>query len=81
MQWLTYFALYFVIWWTVLFVVLPFGVRGQHEDGVVVDGTEPGAPVNPFTLQKMIATSVLAFVVMLLVLWGLSNEWLQAYWS
>ena len=26
-------AIYFVLWWLVLFVTLPFGVRSQHEDG------------------------------------------------
>ena len=26
-------AIYFVLWWIVLFVTLPFGVRSQHEDG------------------------------------------------
>ena len=26
-------AIYFVIWWLVLFAVLPFGVRSQHEAG------------------------------------------------
>ena len=26
-------AIYFVMWWLVLFVTLPFGVRSQHEDG------------------------------------------------
>ena len=26
-------AIYFVLWWIVLFVVLPFGVRSQSEDG------------------------------------------------
>ena len=29
----TAFAIYFVIWWIVLFLTLPFGVRSQHEDG------------------------------------------------
>jgi len=29
----TGFAIYFVLWWVVLFVTLPFGVRSQHEDG------------------------------------------------
>ena len=27
----TAFAIYFVLWWLVLFVTLPFGVRSQHE--------------------------------------------------
>jgi hypothetical protein len=40
-------ALYFVIWWTVLFAVLPFGVRSQAEAGDVVSGSEPGAPAAP----------------------------------
>src|SRR5207244_2876982 len=31
-------AVYVVIWWTVLFAVLPLGVRTQGEDGVVVPG-------------------------------------------
>ena len=41
----TAFAIYFVMWWIVLFVTLPFGVRSQHEDGEGVPGTDPGAPV------------------------------------
>lgn len=60
-------ALYFVIWWTVLFVVLPFGVRSQAEEGLVVDGTEPGAPVLPGLLRKAAITSVIAALVFLLV--------------
>ena len=81
MQLFTYVAIYFVLWWIVLFVTLPFGVRGQHEDGVVADGTDPGAPVKPFMLRKILATTILTGVVMVLVLWGLSNPWLQEYWS
>ncbi|MGL4496733.1 MAG: DUF1467 family protein, partial [Beijerinckiaceae bacterium] len=29
-------AIYFVIWWIILFAVLPFGVRSQVEEGKVV---------------------------------------------
>ena len=41
----TAFAIYFVIWWIVLFLTLPFGVRSQHEDGEGAPGTDPGAPI------------------------------------
>ena len=41
----TGFAIYFVLWWVVLFVTLPFGVRSQHEDGEGIPGTDPSAPV------------------------------------
>ena len=43
----TAFAIYFVLWWIVLFVTLPFGVRSQHEDGGGAPGTDPGAPSWP----------------------------------
>ena len=41
----TAFAIYFVLWWVVLFLTLPFGVRSQHEDGEGAPGTDPGAPI------------------------------------
>ncbi len=57
-------ALYFVIWWTVLFAVLPLGVRTQAEDGVVVPGTEGSAPTRPRFLRVIVTTSVLAAVIL-----------------
>lgn len=40
-------AIYFIVWWTVLFAVLPLGVRTQAEEGSVVPGTPESAPANP----------------------------------
>ena len=40
-------AIYFIIWWVVLFAVLPWGVRSQQEHGAIVPGSDPGAPVMP----------------------------------
>ena len=37
----TAFAIYFVMWWIVLFLTLPFGVRSQHEDGESVPAPIP----------------------------------------
>ncbi len=56
-------AVYFVIWWTILFAVLPFGVKSQQEDGDRVEGTDPGAPIAPMMLKKAAVTSVLAGVI------------------
>lgn len=41
---LSVFAIYFIVWWTVLFVVLPIGLRTQAEDGDVALGTVASAP-------------------------------------
>jgi predicted secreted protein len=59
----TGFAIYFVLWWIVLFVTLPFGVRGQHEDGEGVAGTDPGAPVAARMLRKLIWTTVISAAI------------------
>lgn len=56
-------AIYFVIWWLVLFVVLPFGVRSQHEMNDVTLGTEHGAPHEPYLLRKAVATTILAGLI------------------
>jgi predicted secreted protein len=58
-------ALYFVIWWILLFVVLPFGVRSQVESGDVVQGSEPGAPALPALREKAIWTTFVASVVLI----------------
>jgi predicted secreted protein len=56
-------AIYFIIWWVVLFAVLPWGVRGQHEAGALQQGTDPGAPVAPMLWSKLLWTTVVAGVV------------------
>jgi predicted secreted protein len=56
-------AVFFVIWWICLFVVLPFGVKSQHEMDAVEPGTEAGAPHRPQLLLKAVATTILATAV------------------
>jgi predicted secreted protein len=58
-------ALYFVIWWTFIFAVLPFGVRSQAEHGEVPAGTEPGAPVAPALREKALWTTLVAACVLI----------------
>ena len=60
-------ALFFVIWWTVLFAVLPLGVRSQYEEGEVTPGTEGAAPHKPMLLRKVVITTLVAAVVFGLV--------------
>jgi predicted secreted protein len=55
-------AIYFLIWWVTLFAVLPFGVRSQHEVEVT-PGTDPGAPVLPRLLSKLLWTTLVSTVI------------------
>ncbi|HUD50277.1 DUF1467 family protein [Parvibaculum sp.] len=65
MTWTAGIAIYLVVWWTILFAVLPWGVRSQHEEGDVADGGDPGAPVRPMLVRKALVTTALAAVVWL----------------
>jgi len=56
-------AIYFLIWWLVLFAVLPWGVRSQVEGGDVVPGTDPGAPAMPALGKKLIWTTGIATAI------------------
>jgi predicted secreted protein len=59
----TLIAIYFIIWWVVLFAVLPWGVRSQEESGEVILGTDPGAPAVHRVWRKLIWTTVFASLV------------------
>jgi predicted secreted protein len=57
-------ALYFVIWWVVLFAVLPLGIRTQGESGTVVPGTPESAPDKPDFKRIVLLTTLVAAVVL-----------------
>ena len=57
-------AIYFVIWWIVLFAMLPIGVRTSEEVGEkIAPGNADSAPHMPMLLPKMVATTVMASIV------------------
>jgi predicted secreted protein len=60
-------AVYFFIWWITLFVVLPFGVRTQQEEGSVVPGTPESAPARPRLLRIALINTALATAVFIAV--------------
>lgn len=57
MSWATGIMVYLVIWWTVLFAVLPLGVRRVQNPG---RGEERGAPERPELVRKAIITTLVA---------------------
>ena len=54
-------AIYFLIWWIVLFAVLPWGVRAQGDESP--PGTDPGAPSVPQLRAKLLWTTGVTTVV------------------
>jgi predicted secreted protein len=63
-------AIYFVIWWVALFLTLPFGVRSQHEDGIGVPGSDPGAPILTRMGGKLIWTTIISAIIFAVAMWA-----------
>ncbi len=57
------FVVYLLTWWVTLFAILPIGVRGQAEEGNIVKGSEPGAPVESNIKAKFKLTTIVATVI------------------
>jgi len=57
-------AIYFIIWWTVLFAMLPIGVRTSEDAGEkTTPGNAESAPHMPNLLPKMVATTVVSSII------------------
>jgi predicted secreted protein len=57
-------AAYLTIWWTALFVILPFGSKSFAESGIEPPaGADPSAPVNPNLKRKFITTTWVSAII------------------
>ena len=56
-------VLFAVIWFLVLFIILPLKLVSQSETGHITSGTPPSAPENPNLKRKIILTTFIAFIV------------------
>jgi len=56
-------AVYFTVWWIVLFAVLPWGISSQDEARDIVPGSDPGAPMLPHLAVKALWTTGISAVV------------------
>lgn len=61
-------AIYLIIWWVVLFTILPLGVTSHAEAGIDKgDGGDPGAPVDPKLKKKFLTTTWVSAVIFAIV--------------
>ena len=66
--WVLALAIYFVVWWTLLFAILPIGARTQSDAGAMIKGTSAGAPLNPRLGRVAGLTTIAASVAFAIVL-------------
>jgi predicted secreted protein len=74
MPWVSYIAIFFVAWFIVLFVTLPFGVKRVENPE---PGQEVGAPEQPYMWHKAGAATVLALIVTTLLWASFRYGWID----
>jgi predicted secreted protein len=74
MTWFTGIVVYFLIWWTILFAVLPWGVK---RDESPMPGHDPGAPVRSYLWAKIAATTGVSAVLWLVAYWLITAPWIS----
>lgn len=71
-------SIYLVVWWTVLFAVLPWGVQSYHEAGIKPPGGgDPGAPVNPNLKKKFITTTWISAIIVGVIWCAYTFHWVN----
>lgn len=75
MKWYTALAIYTVVWWLVLFMVLPWGNRPIAAEDIA-KGHAAGSPVRPRLLIKFGATTVIAAILFAIGYWMQSAGYL-----
>lgn len=63
MQFFSFLAVYFILWWLTLFVVLPFGQRTQGEANEVVSGTVESAPARFRGGRLVLRTTIVSGII------------------
>ena len=74
MSWVSAFAVFFILWWLVLFAMLPFSLRTQDDEGDVTLGTTPSAPRGAHMARALLRTTVVTLLIFGLYL--LVTRWL-----
>ena len=64
MSWISMAALYFVLWWLVLFAMLPFSLRTQDEEGEVTLGTVASAPGRAHMRRAFLRTTIVSAIIL-----------------
>jgi predicted secreted protein len=76
MSWFSGVIVYLLVWWTVLFAVLPFGVR-PITDGDPEAGGWRGAPERPLLVRKLVATTLVSAVIWVGIYALIESDWLS----
>lgn len=69
-------VVFILVWWTVLFCVLPIGVRPDSE-GADTPGGWRGAPLQAHLGRRLLATTIVAAVIWVGIYYVIESDWLS----
>lgn len=75
-----FFLVFVVVWWVVIFAILPIGVKSVGESGESQPhGVDEGAPARPQLLKKILLTTVISAVLSagITLAWPSIDAWLS----
>lgn len=76
MGWFLGLVVFALVWWTVLFCVLPLGVRPDTRGDPEVGGWR-GAPERPMIGRKLLLTTLVSAVVWLVIYGVVESGWIS----
>ena len=74
MTWFATTIVFVIVWWLILFMVLPFGAAPPDE---VEEGMATSAPANPRLGIKLAITTALAVALTGLIVWAIDSGMIQ----
>jgi len=60
-------VVFIILWWLVLFIILPRNINSQYEKGNIIEGTDPGAPTNPNIVKKLVITTFITSLLFAII--------------
>jgi len=60
-------VVFIILWWLILFMILPRNINSQQEKGSIIEGTDPGAPSNPNIFKKLVLTTIIASLLFAII--------------
>ena len=75
MDWFTAFVVFVLVWWTLLFTVLPLWTRPQAEADEATGWR--GVPERPLMLRKLLVTTLISLLVWGAIMWVIQSPYLS----
>ena len=70
--------IFLLIWWLILFIVLPLNISDKAEK-VIEDGNDTGAPNNPQIFKKFLITTIISIIIWSIMYMFLKDQGLLLY--